>query len=65
MASSWKRRRSYTQFHRYKEGVYYETPVAWASENNIAKGLTSTEYGPDENVTRSQMITFLYRQFND
>lgn len=52
-------------FADIEDGAYYEVPVAWAVENEIATGITETEFAPDENVTRSEIITFLYRQFKE
>ncbi len=40
---------------------WYFKPIAWAQENSIASGLTATTFGPNENVTRQQMVTFLGR----
>lgn len=40
---------------------YFFTPVYWAADNNITKGYGNIYFGPDENCTREQMITFLYR----
>lgn len=40
---------------------YFFNPVYWAADNNITKGYGNVYFGPDENCTREQMITFLYR----
>ena len=40
---------------------YFFTPVYWAADNGITKGYGNVYFGPDENCTREQMITFLYR----
>lgn len=42
-------------------GTYYAYPVAWAVENNITSGTSSTTFSPDETCTRAQIITFLWR----
>ena len=42
-------------------GSYYEKAVLWAVEQGITKGVSETEFGPDETVTRAQTVTFLYR----
>lgn len=39
---------------------YYSTAVAWAAENNIVVGMEN-EFNPDENVTREQLVSILYR----
>lgn len=40
---------------------WYENAVAWAAETGITAGISDTEFAPDENVTREQLATFLYR----
>ena len=42
-------------------GEYYTDAVLWAAENGIAKGMTDTNFMPNENVTRAQAVTFLQR----
>ena len=41
--------------------AYYADAIAWGAENNIAKGITETEFRPDDTCTRGQIVTFLYR----
>jgi hypothetical protein len=41
---------------------YYFKPVYWAAENGITNGYGNVYFGTDENCTREQMITFLWRQ---
>ena len=40
---------------------YFFDPVKWAVANLITTGTTSTTFSPDENCTRAQMVTFLWR----
>lgn len=40
---------------------WYHTPVAWANENNIVNGMGNDLFCPEENVTREQMATILFR----
>ncbi len=40
---------------------YYDKPVAWAYYNNITKGIGNNHFGPEDNVKREQIATFLYR----
>lgn len=40
---------------------YYYDAVLWAVENGITTGLTATKFGPDQEVSRAQMVTFLWR----
>ena len=41
--------------------AYYADAIAWGAENNIARGITPTEFRPDQTCTRAQIVTFLYR----
>ncbi|MGM9641177.1 MAG: S-layer homology domain-containing protein, partial [Faecousia sp.] len=43
------------------ENQYYYEPVLWAVENNITNGITKTTFGPGQNCTRAQVVTFLWR----
>ena len=46
--------------------AYYANAVVWAQQNGIIKGISETEFAPDNNVTREQLaaIMFRYAQFN-
>ena len=50
-----------TPFTDVKTGDYYYDAVLWAVENDITNGTTATSFGPNENVSRAQMVTFLWR----
>lgn len=52
---------TYTPFTDLREGAYYEDAVAWAYENGIVNGVSKSAFAPDENVTREQIVTILYR----
>ena len=41
----------------------YERAVAWAMEQGVTACTTSTEFAPNRNCTRGQMVTFLYQFF--
>ena len=41
--------------------AYYAKAVAWAVENNVAKGVSETLFAPDTSCTRAQIVTFLWR----
>ena len=49
------------------ENLYYYAPVYWAVERSITSGYTDKngeptgEFGPDDECTRAQIVTFLYR----
>ncbi len=39
---------------------YYCKPVLWAVSNRITAGVSETKFGPDQNCTRGQIVTFLW-----
>lgn len=41
--------------------AYYASAVNWATENGITGGVTKTTFAPQNNCTRAQIVTFLYR----
>lgn len=44
------------------EGTWYTDAVAWAVENGIVTGYTSTgTFGPSDKITREQMAVMMYR----
>ncbi|MBR3991509.1 MAG: S-layer homology domain-containing protein, partial [Clostridia bacterium] len=45
-------------------GKWYSKAVAWAKENGIVNGVTETEFKPNDNITREQLATMLFR-FSD
>ena len=42
-------------------GSYYEKAISWAAENKIANGYSEKAFGPDDAITREQMLTLLYQ----
>ncbi|MEI3059172.1 MAG: S-layer homology domain-containing protein [Oscillospiraceae bacterium] len=50
-----------TAFTDVNEEAYYYRALLWASQNEIAKGMTGTAFAPNASVTREQLVTFLYR----
>lgn len=42
---------------------WYAEAVTWGYNNGLAKGISDTTYGPLQNCTRAQTVTFLYRYF--
>ena len=44
-----------------KKGEYYYNPVLWAVKNEITNGTSNTTFSPEDNCTRAQIVTFLYR----
>ena len=49
------------RFTDITEKDYYYAPVLWAVEKGITEGTSDTEFSPDKNCTRGQVVTFLYR----
>ena len=48
-------------FTDVKKDSYYETAIAWATDNGIVSGYDDKHYGPDDPITREQMVTMLWR----
>lgn len=49
------------RFDDVQEGRYYYTAVYWALENNITTGTSQTTFSPEDDCTRAQTVTFLWR----
>lgn len=43
------------------EDAWYTDAVVWASQNGIVKGYGGGKFGPDNSVTREQLVTMLHR----
>ena len=50
-----------TKFADVKSSDYYAKAVAWATAQGITNGTSDTTFSPEKDVTRAEMITFLYR----
>lgn len=50
-------------FKDVTEETYYYDAVLWAVENGITSGLTTDIFAPFKSCMRSEVVTFLYRQF--
>ncbi len=48
-------------FADVKSDAWYAAPVAWAVEQGITNGTSSTTFSPNDTCTRGQIITFLWR----
>ncbi len=48
-------------FKDVKANEYYETPVLWAVTKGITTGTDKDSFSPDEDCTRGQIVTFLWR----
>ena len=50
-----------TTFKDVEKDKYYSNAVAWAFANEIAKGYNSECFGPEDLITREQVIAMIYR----
>ncbi len=50
-----------TGFTDVNEYVGYSEAVLWAKEKGITTGISSTKFAPDNNLTKEQFITMIYR----
>jgi hypothetical protein len=48
-------------FQDVSASSYYARAVTWAASKGIAQGFTATSFGPNQVLTREQLVTFLYR----
>lgn len=53
--------KSELQFSDVNPTYYYCTPIIWASENGIVNGYSKDTFAPDDEITREQFATILYR----
>ena len=48
-------------FSDVEEGKWYSEAVAWAAHNGIVQGYGNGRFGPDDALTREQLVAILYR----
>ncbi len=48
-------------FSDVKKGRWYYKSVMWAQKNNIVAGYTDTQFGPNNPMTREEMVAVFYR----
>lgn len=48
-------------FTDVKASAYYADAVLWAVKEDVTKGTTATTFSPDDNCTRAQIVTFIWR----
>ena len=51
-------------FADVQPAAYYYQPVLWALERGITAGTGADSFSPNQNCTRAEALTFLYRDFN-
>ena len=49
------------EFADVDNGKWYSLAVTWANANRVAVGYDNGSFGPDDNVTREQLVAMLYR----
>jgi hypothetical protein len=42
---------------------WYADAISWASANGVTNGYGNGSFGPDDSITREQLVTMLYRYF--
>ena len=50
-----------SKFSDVTSSDYYAPAVGWATSNNVASGTTDTTFSPNNNCSREQFVTFLWR----
>ena len=50
-----------SDFRDVAANAYYAAAVKWATENNITNGIGSGLFGSNDDCTRAQIVTFLWR----
>ncbi len=40
---------------------YYKKPILWAWQNEVVRGYSDTRFGPDDSISRQDLVTILYR----
>jgi len=60
-AQSGKKVSASNPFKDVKKSDFYYNAVLWAVKNGVTTGTSKTTFGPSENCTRGQIVTFLYR----
>lgn len=50
-----------SSFQDVPAGQYYTDAVAWAARHGVVNGYNTTQFGPNDTITREQMAAILYR----
>ena len=48
-------------FEDVESGMYYEKAIAWAAEKDVVLGYGNGMFGPNDSMTREQMVTVMHR----
>lgn len=52
---------SNAEFSDVNQNDYFYNAVSWAADNNIVSGYSTDKFAPDDNATREQLATIIYR----
>ena len=52
-------------FTDVQKGDWFAVPVTWAQQNKVVQGRGDGTFGPDENITRQDMVVLLYRYLKE
>ena len=55
---------SAAEFSDVPTGSYFANAVAWAAANGVTEGIGGGLFGSDNDCTRGQIVTFLWRAYN-
>ena len=55
---------SAAEFSDVPTDSYFADAVAWAAANGVTEGIGGGLFGSDNDCTRGQIVTFLYRAYN-
>ena len=55
---------SAAEFSDVPADSYFANAVAWASANGVTEGVGNGLFAPDNNCTRGQIVSFLFRAYN-
>jgi len=61
MAGADQQQSSTTKFTDVKNNAYYANGLDWAVNQQIVNGLSATQFGPEQQISREQMAVFMYR----
>ena len=48
-------------FDDVKDGAWYTDAIIWAADNGIVEGYGNGKFGPNDEITREQLATIMYR----
>ena len=51
-------------FTDVESNAFCAEAVAWAVENGVTNGTTDSTFSPSNGCTRAQIVTFLFRTYN-